>query len=93
MQEEEETNSQRAKTHKKSKYAAYESAPVDAVYFLFDVETTGSKRNFDKIISISLLAYDSRGNKLDSFARLINPGGVPMVSYLTKHVHSKQVCA
>ena len=87
--DEKEINNQLTNTQKKSKYAAYESAPTDAVYFLFDVETSGGKRNFDKIISISLLAYDSRGNKLGSFARLINPGGVPMVSYLTKHVHSK----
>ena len=78
----------RKKKRKNSKYHAYQKAPSRAVYFLFDVETTGSKRNFDKIISISFLAYDKKGRQLGSFSRLINPGSVAIDSYLTKKIHS-----
>ena len=38
------------KASKKGKYANYVSAPSNGRYFLFDVETTGSKRNWDRII-------------------------------------------
>ena len=44
------------KPKKKSKYQGYEGTADNAVYFLFDVETTGSKRNWDRIIAISFLA-------------------------------------
>lgn len=82
------------KNRKKSKYDTYEVAPSDAVYFLFDVETTGGKRNYDKIIAISFLAYNESGTLLGSFSRMINPGEVMIVSYLSKNVHSKcVVCA
>ena len=77
------------KKKKKSKYHAYESAPAKAVYFLFDVETTGSRRNWDKIIAISFLAYDVNGNELGSFSQLINPGDVGIDSYLSKFIHSE----
>ena len=58
----------------------YEAAPPDAVYFLFDVETTGSKRNFDCIIALSFIAYDSTGKILDSLSQKINPDAVPISS-------------
>ena len=82
--------SQRKK--KKSKYAEYVSAPADAVFFLFDVETTGGKRNWDRIIAFSFLAYDGKGNLLGSFARKINPGSVKIDEYLTHNVHRKTTC-
>ena len=72
---------------KKSKYAEYVSAPTNAVFFLFDVETTGGKRNWDRIIAFSFLAYDNQGNLLGSFARTINPGSVKIDAYLSKNVH------
>ena len=71
---------QKCQEKKKSKYADYVTAPADAVYFLFDVETTGSKRNFDCIIALSFIAYDITGNLLDCFSQKINPGDVPINS-------------
>ena len=79
----------RTKTKRKSKYAEYVSAPADAVFFLFDVETTGAKRNWDRIIAFSFLAYDGKGNLLGSFSRKINPGSVKIDEYLTRNVHRK----
>lgn len=72
---------------KKSKYQGYEGAPDNAVYFLFDVETTGSKRNWDRIIAISFLACDEDGKILDHFDKKINPGSVRINSFLSKNVH------
>ena len=74
---------------KPTKYSTYVCAPKDAIYFLFDVETTGSKRNFDRIIAMSFLAYNSEGKLLDNFSRRVNPKGVRISSFLTKRVHSK----
>ena len=85
------TTANQGKKKKNSKYINYESAPADAIYFLFDVETTGSKRNYDRVIAISFLAYDHHGNLLGHFSRMINPGGVRIASFLTKRIHSKFV--
>ena len=74
---------------KVDKYAEYSTAPDNAVYFLFDVETTGSKRNWDKIIAMSFLCYDASGNKLDNFTTKINPGDVQISSYLTENIHGE----
>ena len=76
---------------KKGKYDDYTTAPDSAVYFLFDVETTGSRRNYDKIIAMSFLSYDCHGNMLGSFSRKVNPGKVKISAYLTKHIHSKYI--
>ena len=76
---------------KPSKYASYVSAPKDAIYFLFDIETTGSKRNFDRIIALSFLAYDTEGRLLDHFSRKVNPQGVSISAFLSHRVHSKFV--
>ena len=77
------------KSNKKSKYDDFTTAPSDAIYFLFDVETTGSKRNWDRIIAVSFLAYDREGNLLGSFNRKINPGKVQVASFLSQNVHGK----
>lgn len=73
----------------KSKYSKYGSAPADAVFFLFDVETTGGKRNWDRIIAFSFFAYDGEGNLMGTFTRNINPGSVNIDEYLTRNVHRK----
>ena len=62
---------------------------MDAIYFLFDVETTGSKRNWDKIIFMSFMAFDARGNQRGSFSKKVNPAGVLVDTYLTRNVHGK----
>ena len=61
------------KQKKKGKYADYESAPSDAVYFLFDVETTAPKRNYDRIIAISFFAHKEDGTLVGNFSTKINP--------------------
>ena len=90
MQDSAEPEPPNKRARKTNKYSDYTCAPSGAVYFLFDIETTGSKRNFDKIIALSMLAYDSDGNQLGSFSRLINPGSVTIDTYLTitKNIHS-----
>ena len=72
---------------RKSKYQDYTTAPPDSIYFLFDVETTGSKRNYDRIIAISFLAYDQTGNRLGNFSTKINPDNVKVTAFLTHNVH------
>ena len=47
MQQKAPTPSQKNKKKKAGKYDEYTTAPDNAVYFLFDVETSGSKRNWD----------------------------------------------
>ena len=74
---------------KSGKYAAYECAPDNAIYFLFDVETTGGKRNWDRIVAISFLACDDKGKMLGSFTQLVNPEGVESSVYILKNIHSK----
>ena len=81
-------NARKKKQTKPSKYLDYECAPSDAVYFLFDVETTGSKRNYDKIIAIGCLAYDRQGKLLGCFSRKINPGDISS-TYQAGKIHSK----
>ena len=83
-----DTNGKKSKK-KKGKYADYKPAPANSVYFLFDVETSGSRRNWDCIIAISFLCYSSDGELLASFSRKINPGAVQIQAYLSKHIHSK----
>ena len=73
---------------KKSKYFAYEAAPENSVYFLFDVETSGGKRNWDRIISMSFLAVDQDGKVLGSFSKKLNPGAA-RISYQTTEIHGK----
>ena len=77
------------KQKKSGKYAAYECAPDNAIYFLFDVETTGGKRNWDRIVAISLLACDDKGKILGSFTQLVNPEGVENSAYILNNIHSK----
>ena len=74
---------------KKNKYENFEGAPDNACYFLFDVETSGSKRNFDRIIALSFMAHDETGRLLGAFSQKVNPGGVVISHYLSKHVHSE----
>ena len=75
---------------KKGKYCNYEGAPENAVYFLFDVETSGGKRNWDRIVAMSFLAVDQDGRLLGSFSRKLNPGNV-RISYHATRIHSKFV--
>ena len=84
-------NSDEGKTKKKKrgKYDDYTTAPDNAVYFLFDVETTGSKRNYDRIIAMSFLCLDCDGVLIAAFSRKVNPGNVRISSYLTRWIHSK----
>ena len=82
-------NNTSSKRKKKGKYDEYTTAPADAVYFLFDVETTGARRNYDRIIAMSFLCLDRDGKLLASFSRKVNPGKVRISTYLTSHVHSK----
>jgi len=81
------------KQKKSGKYAAYECAPDNAIYFLFDVETTGGKRNWDRIVAISFLACDDEGKMLGSFTQLVNPEGVESSDFILKNIHSKLVYA
>ena len=62
------------KQKKKSKYENFEGAPDNACYFLFDVETSGSKRNFDRIIALSFMAHDETGRLLGAFSQKVNTG-------------------
>ena len=80
-----------AKKKKKSKYADYETAPDNAIYFLFDVETTGSKRNWDRITAMSFLAFNEDGQLIVVFSRKVNPGPVRISAFLTKHIHGKLI--
>ena len=83
--------SKKKKTNTKSKYVDFKTAPSNAIYFLFDVETTGSKRNWDCIIAISLMAYDQTGHLISTFSRKINPGKVRINRFLTSNVHGKWI--
>ena len=85
-------NKKSKKKKKKGQYDDWVSAPVDGDYFLFDVETTGSKRNWDRIIFMSFLHYNEDGDLLGSFSRKVNPGKVQIASYLTDNIHSKSIC-
>ena len=76
------------KTKKKSKYEDYKVAPANGLYFLFDVETTGGKRNWDRIVALSFLTYDSEGTLFGSFSRQVNPGGV-RINAICRGIHSK----
>ena len=67
----------------------YLHAPANGSYFLFDVETTGSKRNWDRIIFMSFLHYDKDDKLLGSFSHKVNPGKVQIASYLTENIHGK----
>lgn len=82
------TPKQNSKKKKSGKYDEYTGAPDNAVYFLFDVETSGSKRNWDKIIAFSFLCFDVNGKQLGTFTKKINPGSdVHISSYLTRNIH------
>jgi len=58
-------NNGHANKKKKGQYTDYVKPPENAISFLFDVETTDSKRNWDRIIAVSFLAYDTKGMLLD----------------------------
>ena len=75
----------RSKKKKKGQYDDWVSAHANGSYFLFDVETTGSKRNWDRIISMSFLHYDKDGKLLGSFSHKVNPGKVRIANYLTNN--------
>ena len=77
------------KKKKKGQCDDWISAPVDGAYFLFDVETTGSKRNWDRIIFMSFLHYNEDGELLGSFSRKVNPGKVQITSHLSNNIHGK----
>lgn len=77
------------KKKKPSKYEHYQSAPDNAVYFLFDVEVTGSKRNYDRIIQMAFISYDDTGKLLDNFCRLVNPGKVRINQWIKDNVLPK----
>ena len=74
------------KKKKPSKYEHYQSAPDNAVYFLFDVEVTGSKRNYDRIIQMAFISYDDTGKLLDNFCRLVNPGKVRINQWIKDNI-------
>jgi DNA polymerase III epsilon subunit-like protein len=46
------------------------------MYFSFDIELTGPKRNFDRIIEIGAVAFDDTGQICGTFDERINPDGV-----------------
>ena len=48
----------------------------DLVFFYFDVETTGSKRNYDRSIQIALVVRNHKKEILEEKSWLINPEGV-----------------
>ena len=75
-----------AKQKKPSKYQNYKSAPINGVYFLYDVEVTGSKRNYDRIIQMSFISYDDTGRLLDNFSRLVNPGKVRITHWIKNNI-------
>ena len=77
------------KKKKKGQYDDWVSAPTNGSYFLFDVETTGSKRNWDRIIFMSFLHYDKDGKLLGSFSHKVNPRKVRIANYLTNNIHGK----
>ena len=74
---------------KPSKYQNYKSAPINGVYFLYDVETTGSKRNYDRIIQMSFISYDDTGRLLSNFSRLVNPGKVRISHWIQNNILPK----
>ena len=43
-----------------------------AVFFCFDVETSGPNSRFDHIIQVSMVAYDSAGDALGEFSSYVN---------------------
>ena len=82
-------NNANRKKKKKGKYDDYTTSPANTVFFLFDVETTGGRRNYDRIIAMSYLCFDREGTLIGSFSRKVNPGKVRISAYLTRHIHSK----
>ena len=74
------------KKKKAGKYEHYQGAPDNAVYFLFDLEVTGSKRNYDRVIQMSFISYDDNGNLLGNFSRLVNPGKVRINHWIQKNI-------
>ena len=42
------------------------------IYFLIDLETTGSKRNWDRGIEYCVMAHDANGRNLGTFLRRVN---------------------
>ena len=73
---------------KKGKYESYQKAPADSVYFLFDVETSGAKRNYDCIVAFSFLAYNLDGKLLGNYTQKVNPGKIQM-SAKAMEIHGK----
>jgi hypothetical protein len=63
-----------APTQKKK--ATYIPCPTKPVFFLIDLETTGSKRNWDRVIEIALIAYNESGTQLGVFESRISNSGV-----------------
>ena len=74
------------KKKKTGKYEHYQGAPDNGVYFLFDLEVTGSKRNYDRVIQMSFISYDDNGNLLDNFSRLVNPGKVRISHWIKNNI-------
>ena len=87
-QEQQNTQQPAQQQRKKGQYTDYESAPSNPALFLFDLEVTGPKRNFDRIITMSFLAYDVDGNLMGAFAPKINPCGV-RINAICHRIHGK----
>ena len=82
-------NNANKKASKKGKYDNYVSAPSNGRYFLFDVETTDSKRNWDRIIVTSILVFDETGLLLGSFSKKVNPGKARISNFLSDNIRGK----
>lgn len=62
---------------KRSKKNLYTDLPQGKrVYFLIDLETTGSKRNWDRGIEYCILAYTEDGKLVDQFYSRVSNDGV-----------------
>lgn len=64
-------------TKQRAKKNIYHDLPQgNRVFFLMDLETTGSKRNWDRGIEYSILAYTEDGQLIDNFYSRVNNDGV-----------------
>ena len=60
-------------------------------YVLFDLETTGTSSNYDKVIEISAVKVQS-GVIVDEFSRLVNPGrSIPYAASMVNHITDDMV--
>ena len=60
-------------------------------YVLFDLETTGTSSNYDKVIEISAVKVQS-GVIVDEFSQLVNPGRpIPFAASMVNHITDDMV--